>query len=51
MYKANDKVFGIPKYEEILLELAHDKGFHCHLQKKLVEVQDHKAIFEDVRTK
>ncbi|CAK59605.1 unnamed protein product (macronuclear) [Paramecium tetraurelia] len=51
VYKANDSIFGIPKYSEILGELAHEKGLHCHLKKRLIEVQDHKAIFEDVETK
>ncbi|CAK59199.1 unnamed protein product (macronuclear) [Paramecium tetraurelia] len=38
-------------YSEILGDLAHEKGLHCHLKKRLVEVQHHKFIFEDVETK
>lgn len=38
VYKANDTIFGIPKYSEILGELAHEKGFQCHLNKRLIEV-------------
>lgn len=38
VYKANDCVFGIPKYAEILGELASEKGIHWHLKKRLIEV-------------
>ncbi|CAD8115388.1 unnamed protein product [Paramecium sonneborni] len=50
-YKTAGVIFGVPKYAEILTELCKKKEINCHFKQKLIEVQDHKAIFENQDTK
>ncbi|CAD8194700.1 unnamed protein product [Paramecium pentaurelia] len=50
-YKTAGVIFGVPKYAEILTELCKNKQINCHFKQKLVEVQDHIAIFENQDTK
>lgn len=38
-------MFAVPKYSEILNNLCDKKGIKRHFKSKLIEVQDHKAIF------
>ncbi|CAD8187438.1 unnamed protein product [Paramecium octaurelia] len=50
-YKTAALIFGVPKYAEILTDVCKRKQINCHFKQKLVEVQDHVAIFEDQDTK
>jgi len=44
-------IFGVQKYAKILNDLCDKKGINRHFKSKLIEVQDHKAFFENQETK
>lgn len=45
IHKTIPVMFAVPKYSEILNNLCDKKGITRHFKSKLIEVQDHKAIF------
>lgn len=50
-HKTIPVIFGVPKYAEILNKICDEKGLNRHFKSKLIEVQDHVAVFENQDTK